>query len=275
MPRRKRAVVLVLSAALLAASGCSRFTFIRPSAKTVDFHAGGTTDYDVHDDARTRERIDEQDSLQLAAQRLQAGDVDSAETEARKVLRKQPDSVGATTLLAVIAQRRGDRENAGKLYRKAAELAPGDGATQNNYGTWLCANGYPAESLVWFDRALANRSYGTPAAALANAGGCAFDSGQYERADRDLRKALQLEPNNAFALESMARSEYRAGRYFEARAFTERRLAAAPANANVLKLAQDIEMRLGDANAASRYAQRLRAEFPDAATATPGEPSKP
>lgn len=262
--------------AAIAATSCSRFTFIRPSdhVKPVAFNPGGDS-YDIHDSAQTKARIAQQDRLQLATQRLQAGDLDSAEKEARAVLKKAPDSVDAITILAVIAQHRGDQESAGKLYRKAAELAPGDGSTQNNYGTWLCANGYPAESLVWFDRALANPRYATPAAALANAGGCALQSGQYERADRDLHKALELDPNNAFALEAMARNEYRQGRYFEARAFTERRLAAAPANADVLKLAQNIEIRLGDSNAASRYAQRLRAEFPDAVTATPGDATRP
>ncbi len=270
---RKRAVLLVVLAAL-AASSCSRLTFIRPAGKTVDFQRQGK-DYDIHDDAQTRARLDEQDSLQLAMQRLQTGDLDEAEKEARKVLKKHPDSSAATTLLALVAQRRGDHDGAGKLYRRAAELAPGDPSTQNNYGTWLCANGYPAESLVWFDRALANPSYATPAAALANAGGCALDSGQYERAGQNLRKALDLDPGNAYALEAMARDEYRQGRFFEARAFTERRLAAAPVNANVLKLARDIEIRLGDTNAADRYAQRLRAEFPDAADATSGDATKP
>ena len=78
-----------------------------------------------------------------------------------------------------------------------------------------------------------------------------------------------LDPDNPYALASMADNEYRQGRYFEARAFTERRLAAAPANATVLQLAADVEEKLGDKAAASRYVQRLRAEFPDVVTADP------
>ena len=99
--------------------------------------------------------------------------------------------------------------------------------------------------------------------------------GQYERAQRDLQKAIALEPANAFALASMAESEFRHGRYFEARAFSERRLAAAPANPAVLQLAVRIEEKLGDTVAASRYSQRLRAEFPDVVTANPGETTRP
>ena len=99
--------------------------------------------------------------------------------------------------------------------------------------------------------------------------------GQYERAQRDLQKAIALEPTNAYALASMAESEFRQGRYFEARAFSERRLAAAPANAAVLQLAVRIEDKLGDTVAASRYSQRLRAEFPEAVSANPGETTRP
>ncbi|REN20808.1 type IV pilus biogenesis/stability protein PilW, partial [Mycobacterium tuberculosis] len=80
--------------------------------------------------------------------------------------------------LAAIAAQRGNDAEAGQLYAKAAELGPERGDVLNNYGAWLCAHGRPAESLVWFDRALQAPGYTTPASALANAGGCALDAGQ-------------------------------------------------------------------------------------------------
>ena len=83
-----------------------------------------------------------------------------------------------------------------------------------------------------------------------------------------------MEPDNAYALASMAEYQYGQGRFFEARAFAERRLAAAPADASVLQLAASIEEGLGDRAAASRYQQRLRAEFPQAANKQTGEGPK-
>jgi type IV pilus assembly protein PilF len=83
------------------------------------------------------------------------------------------------------------------------------------------------------------------------------------RADRDLRGALTLDPANPVALAGMAENEFRAGRYFQARAFSERRLSAAPATWQVLQLASQIEQKLGDTAAAARYVQRMRAEFPE------------
>src|SRR5690606_29808966 len=113
----------------------------------------------------------------------------------------------AVTLLAVVADRRGQSGQAGQHYRRAAELAPGQGAMQNNYGTWLCANGFEAESLVWFDRAMRAPGYATPELAQANAGNCALATGQVERAERDLRQALARDPSNAVALGAMAELE--------------------------------------------------------------------
>ncbi|RYG09061.1 MAG: tetratricopeptide repeat protein, partial [Burkholderiales bacterium] len=190
-------------------------------------------------------------------------------------LKASPNSAGALTLLAIIADNKGAAAEAGTYYKRAAEAAPSQGGVMNNYGAWLCGNGFPAEALVWFDRAVGAPGYNTPEFALANAGGCALKTGQYDRAERDLRKALSIAPRNAYALASMAESEYRQNRYFEARAFTERRLSAAPANAAVLQLAAQIEEKLGDRAAASRYVQRLRAEFPNVVAANPGDKTRP
>jgi type IV pilus assembly protein PilF len=232
-------------------------------------------DYHVSDNAKTTQRMSSERRLSMAQQRLQAGDFKSAETEAKAVLKENPSSADALTFLAVIADKRGAQAEAGDYYKRAAAASPRQGGMLNNYGAWLCGNGFPAESLVWFDRALTAPGYGTPESALANAGGCALKTGQYDRADRDLRKALSISPQNAYALASLAESEYRQGRYFEARAFTERRLAAASASPAVLQLAADIEEKLGDKAAASRYVQRLRAEFPEVVAANPGEKSRP
>lgn len=271
---RRRDIFVILALVFSTTVGCSRLTFVRPSSKMVSAQPQ-KSDYRVGDSAATKERLAVQDRLALATQRLRSGDLVTAEREARMVLKQSPGSADANTLLAVIQDEQGNVAQSGAYYKRAAELAPTQGTALNNYGAWLCANGYPAESLVWFDRALAAPGYANPESALGNAGGCGLKAGQFERAERDLRKALSLDPGNGYALASMAESEYRQGRYFEARAFTERRLAAAPANPGVLQLASNIEERLGDKAAASRYVQRLRAEFPDSVTANPGETTKP
>lgn len=225
--------------------------------------------YEVRDDAATRRRFSFQDQMTLANEAFSRGQLDAAEKKARAALKADGSRPEVYLMLAAIANQRGADAEAGAMYRKAAELAPERGDVLNNYGAWLCSHDRAAESLTWFDRALADSTYATPGAALANAGGCALDANQPERAVRDLRAALQVDPANAYALESMARNEYAQGRYFEARAFAQRRLAAAPATRSVLQLASEIEAQLGDKVASGRYLQRIRDEFPQDAAPNP------
>ncbi|KRG63856.1 fimbrial protein [Stenotrophomonas humi] len=225
--------------------------------------------YEVRDDRNARNRMKYEELMSVVGDRYKRGELDEAMKFARAAQKLDPKSPDPHTAQAVIDSRRGEVVAAGEAYRKAAELAPRRGDVLNNYGTWLCGNGHPAEALVWFDRALADPDYDARAEALANAGGCALDAGQSERAQADLRQALALAPDNPYALESMARNEVVHGRYFEARAFYQRRLAAAPATLSVLQLAIQVEERLGDRTAAGRFQQRLREEFPSGAASNP------
>lgn len=226
-------------------------------------------DYSIKQDKGANKRLRYQEFLRLSGDRFGRGQLDEALQFARSAQKLEPGLPDAYTMQAVIEGHRGQAEAAGALYRKAAELAPTQGDVLNNYGAWLCGSGHPAEALVWFDRALADPNYEGRADALANAGGCALDAGQLERAEDNLRQALALAPENAYALEAMTRNEVLHGRYFEARAFYQRRLAAAPAAVSVLQLAIQIEERLGDRTAAGRFQQRLREEFPSPATSNP------
>ena len=137
--------------------------------------------------------------------------------------------------------------------------APATGAYANNYGTWLCGNGRAAESLAWFEKAIADPNYPTRAAALANAGTCANRAGQPEQAEANWRQALAMDPGELQSLAGMAALQFARGRYLEARAFAERWLALSPVDAEGLQLASSIEQKLGDNVAAQRYLSRLQA----------------
>lgn len=262
MPRREvaRAAVLVLIAgAVLLASACSRLPFVRP-----DYSRGKETRVapEVRIDPRSGRR-DAVFNLTHAAQaRLLAGEPARALEAAERALKVDAASAEAHSLAALSLDALGKPAASGPHHRRAAELAPQRGALLNNYGIWLCANGRAAESLGWFDRAVAAPGYETPDAALANAAACALQAGQRAIAAERGRRAIALAPANALALETLARVELAEGRGLEARAFIERRLAAAPADPDALLLASQIEQSLGDTAAAARYVQRIKAEFP-------------
>ena len=258
---------------VLATAGCNRLTFVRPSLERGDFDK-------VARDVTVREssdRIAERKAdthLQRAQGHLARNELDKAEDEARSAIKLDASSEGGYTLLAVVHDRRGQAARAGEYYRKATELAPTRGGTLNNYGTWLCSNGREQESLVWFERAVASPGYQTRAGALANAGRCADRAGLDERATAYLRMAIELDPKNPIALSTLAERAYRRGDGMQARAFSERRLTAAPADAASLLLASQIEEMLGDTAAAARYVQRMRAEFPNTSGSGTGEESR-
>ena len=270
--RPRNVIACLVVAAIAVTAGCSRLTFVKPKFKN-EYHRTAP-DYTVRDDPKDAQRIAAIDQLTLAQESLQAGRLDEAQSRAEAARKADPGSADAYTLLAMIQDQRGNVAQAGTYYAKAAALAPTQGAALNNYGAWLCGNGRPAESLALFDRALADQAYQTPVMALANAGSCALDAGQNVRASRDLTQALQLDPNNPVALAAMALGQFRAGHYLEARAFSERRLAVAPASVKVLQLASQIEQKLGDTAAAARYVQRIGAEFPQQRTGPTGDASQ-
>jgi type IV pilus assembly protein PilF len=269
MRLRDRRLPWLLVAATVLAGGCSKLTFVRPDMSRGDYRQLAPR-VEVTEGGR-RSALAANDEVIMARQRLGEGRLAEARSHANAALEIDPGSETAHTILALEAQARGDQAAAGRHYLKAAELAPGRGYTLNNYGSWLCAEGRHAESLAWFDRALATPGYASPASALANAGACAARAGQDGRAERDLRRALQLDPADAVALAAMAEVSYRRGRMLDARAFVERRLAAGPADAGVLRLASQIEQNLGDMAAAERYTRQLRAEHGEGASPAPGE----
>ncbi|MGH8082640.1 MAG: type IV pilus biogenesis/stability protein PilW [Lysobacter sp.] len=269
---RAARVALLLTAIVLSASACNRLSFIKPN-----LNRQGYRDVGPHYDFKTDKPSGESAAMGrvTAAQRyLEAGETAKAREELKQALKFDSKSAEAYSLMAVLAERDGKNADAGGYYRKAADYAPTRGAALNNYGVWLCANQRAADGLGYFDRALADPQYTTPVVVLANGGACADQAGQGERADRDLRLALSLDPNNSMALGAMAKRQLRLGKAFEARAFSERRLAVEPISAEALMTASQIEQKLGDTAAAARYVQRMRAEFPDAQGSESGDGGK-
>ena len=115
---RHKALCLLL-VPLLLATACSRLTFVRPKMERKDGEQIAQ-DYSVKDSSEVKRRQSVQMMVSRSVQRLQAGDLETAEKEARAALKLAPDSADAETLLAVVADRRGQSEQAGQHYRRAA-----------------------------------------------------------------------------------------------------------------------------------------------------------
>lgn len=266
------AVILLLAGSVLATTACrqlERLTIVRPSAERGDFTQVAPT-YDVSgkNSKSVRNQPPEQ-FLAAASTFYGAGRLDDARINAQQALKADPRSGNAHTLLGLIASASGKGEDAGMHYRKALDIAPGNGAYANNYGIWLCSNGRAQESLAWFDKALLDPAYSTPVTAFANAGTCAQQAGQLVLAEAKWRQALAIDPELTSALSGLANLQFGAGRYLDARAFVQRWLAITPQEVNALQLAVQIEQKQGDNVAAQRYLLRLQTIIPGASPSPP------
>lgn len=203
----------------------------------------------------------------LGLQYLHQGQLQLSLEKLERALVHDPSYVDAHTVLAALYEQIGDSKKAEQHYRRAAQLRPKGGAELNNYGTFLCKLGRHAEAQQWFQRALQDPFYRTPAIALANSGTCLLQAGRRDEAEAALRQALELQPGNAEALSQLASVLYEKGEYFNARAFIQRYESTAPVMPSTLLLARNIELKLGNASQAAEYTQRLLREFPDSTEA--------
>ncbi len=77
------------------------------------------------------------ETLRLAIQRHQAGDLDAAERLYAALLQRQPGRADAMNFMGMLQQQRGDLEQALALLRRAAQAAPREPAVWNNLGNVL------------------------------------------------------------------------------------------------------------------------------------------
>jgi type IV pilus assembly protein PilF len=168
----------------------------------------------------------------------------------------------AHTVLAVLYEKIGDTEQAGKEYKLALQYDPGNGAVNNNYGAYLCATGNSKDADRYFEAAIKDPFYPTPAIALANAGSCALERGDLDKAERFLRQSLEYDTQLGSSLLPLAEISFLRGEYLKARAFLQRYEALGVMNEESLFLGYQIEKALGDEKSAEKYRQELQKRFP-------------
>ena len=173
----------------------------------------------------------------------------------------------AHTLLGILYETIGETEKAGEEYKLAVRYDPTDGDVNNNYGAYLCASGKGEDAEKYFRAAVADPFYSTPAIALSNAGSCALDQGDLDKAEAFLRQSLEYDSKLPGSLLPMARISYEQGSYLRARAFLQRYEAVGAMNEESLTLGYDIEQKLGDQQAANRYRKELMERYPGSSQA--------
>jgi type IV pilus assembly protein PilF len=198
----------------------------------------------------------------LGRQYMDRGQYEIALEKLKRAVAYDKTYAPAHTMLAILYETLGQQEEAEREYRSALRYDPEDGDVNNNYGAFLCSSGREREAGQYFEAAVRDPFYETPAIALSNAGSCALAAGDLDKAESFLRQSLEYDKELASALLPMAQVSYRKGSYLRARAFLQRYEAVGPMNEESLSLGYRIEQQLGDEKAANRYRNELQQRFP-------------
>lgn len=219
------------------------------------------------DSAKEDKQAAAQTHTQLAALYMQKNDLKQAEGLLKKAIGFDDKYVPAHTMLAILDWRIQRFDDANREFRAAIAIDPSNGDANNNYGKFLCTRGQYQDAMKYFQRALADPFYKTPAVANTNAGECQLKNNDGAGAEAHLAKALQIDASYGPALLAMAQVRLQQGDAFNARGFLQRFESAGQATPESLLLGYRIAAKLGDKDAASSYSNRLEDQFPDSSEA--------
>jgi type IV pilus assembly protein PilF len=202
-------------------------------------------------------------NTELGRQYISRGEYEVALEKLKRAIAFDKSYAPAHTVLAYLYENIGETDLAGKEYKEAVKYAPDDGSVNNNYGAYLCARNRWPEAEPYFTKALKDPFYKTPELPLTNAGLCAFNAGDLDKADKYLRQSIEYDENLPASLLALAKLNYQRGQYLTARAFLQRYEAVASHTEDSLYEGYRIEKALGDQNAADAYRQELIQNYPN------------
>ncbi len=198
----------------------------------------------------------------LGRQYLDRKQYEVALEKLKRAVANDPTYAPAHTLLGVLYETLGESRKAAEEYKLAVKFDPEDGDVNNNYAVYLCGQGDYKTADQHFGTALKDPFYNTKYVAAGNAGLCALNHNDLDKAETYLRQSLEYDKKYAPALLPMAQVSYRKDDFLRARAFLQRYESASQISSESLYLGFLIENKLGDEKAASQYRENLMDQFP-------------
>lgn len=205
-------------------------------------------------------------NLQLGVGYMQQGHFDVALEKLEKALAYNDQLPAAHNVIGVLYDETNQPTLAEYHFQQALKLDPNFTLAKLNYAQFLCTNDKPqaaeseylaiAENPPQDATDLVYRAY-------TGAAICALKIPAHDRADRYLRQALTVKPNDKSTLYGLADLNYSIGNHRKARGFLQRYHAEAGYNPESLWLGISIEKALGDAAMRQRYTQLLLSRFAD------------
>lgn len=201
-------------------------------------------------------------NAQIAIYHLANGDVALAREKIEKALQQDSGSLNAHLVAAEIEARLDDVEAEIWHYEQALALEPNHPSALNNYAGFLCRQSQVAEATRIYEKIIADGHYAQRALALTNAGRCLFDAQQWDDAKRYWQRAIAAQTDYPPALFGLAEVELALGDFDAARSHFSRYTALEGESPRQLLLGYRIEKSSGNAQGSAQYRARLEDGFP-------------
>ena len=214
-----------------------------------------SSDYDKEKAAQVR--------LSAGLQYLQAGSLQNAKRHLDKALELGADSGNVHFGIAYYYEKVKEYEKAEKSYKKALKFESKNPDFLNGYGSFLCGQGEFKKAINYFNKAIEQPIYADIASAYMNAGVCAKQGGDRDKAAGYFRKALNRNNKLPVALIEMAEAEFDKKRYRRASSYIKRFEEVSRPSANSLWLSIRVAHHQNDKDALASYAIKLEQMFPD------------
>jgi type IV pilus assembly protein PilF len=198
----------------------------------------------------------------LAANYYQDRKYSVALEELRQAVAADPTFAPAYGMTGLVYMSLGENDKADDSFRRALTLTPADSELNNNYGWFLCQTGREQASIAYFNNAIKDSLYATPARPLHNAGICSLRVGDERAAESFFLRSFQLDAGNAVAMYQLAELYLKRGDLVRARFYSQRLLTSYDPSAEMLWQGYRIERRGANASGADNFASQLRRRFP-------------
>lgn len=214
-------------------------------------------------DAGANENLRARIRTELAAQYFLRGQYAIALQDLDEALKADPNYAPAYNVLGLVYSGLGEDAKAEASFKRAIALKRNYPEAHNNYGWFLCQRGRYDVAIEQFELALAHPLYASPERALANAGTCSLEKGDFLLAEDYLQRALRRAPNQPTALLALADLRARQGRLVSARDLLKQAASVSELDARGLWLGVRVARQLGDRVSELSYASQLKRRFPD------------
>lgn len=199
----------------------------------------------------------------LGAEYIKKGRLKLAHEKLSKAIEQNPQYADAHHYFAILQQHLKQYDVARQHFQQAINLAPKNPALNNNYGSFLCKQGNYTEAEKYFTVAINDPLYNTPHFALTNAGVCAHEAGNKEKAEIYLRNALKKQSNFTPALYALAKLAYDQRDFSRSQAFLFRYNEIAGNSAKSLNLCRLTAIQMGNTSQSEQCASKLLQLYPN------------